>query len=73
MENKENKKEGSFWDKMEGLMWLLLIYFALEALCKWWWNGVKTSYNDKKWFKLILFVAGPILLYLYIINNQPKY
>lgn len=76
MENQgkeKDKKDGSFWSKMEGLMWLLLIYFALEAGCKWWWNGVKTNYAKKDYFRLTLFVLGPILLYLYIINNQAKY
>lgn len=73
MQSEKEKKEKSFWEKLEGLAWLLIIYFALEALFKWWWKNCKTAYSEEKWFKLVLFVAGPILLIIYIQRNMPEH
>ena len=69
----KEKKEKSFWDKLHGLAWLLIIYFALEALFKWWWKSCKTASSEKNWFKLALFIVVPILLIIYINRNMPEY
>lgn len=66
MENKE-KKDKSVWETIEVLMWLALVYFAIEGGIKWYINKVKTSYTEKNYMFFSFWFALPIFFTIFYI------